>query len=280
MSSCDIRVLDADGIGTAVEWARREGWNPGHRDAEVFAATDPNGFLGLYVAGELAATISLVSYRPHFAFLGFFICRPDLRGQGLGLALWNAALARQQAAVIGLDGVPAQQSNYRKSGFVLAHRTIRHGGVRPRSRGPMAPGLKTLSADDGPAIDRFEQLHQLFPASRTGFLKGWLSHQALALWRSGNMAGYGVIRACHAGWKVGPLFAASPEDAREILHGLLAGIPEAPIFLDTPESNAAAIDLARAAGLLPVFETARMYRGAAPALDTSMIFGVTTFELG
>ena len=37
----DIVFLDMDGIRTAVEWARREGWNPGLRDAEAFAAQDP-----------------------------------------------------------------------------------------------------------------------------------------------------------------------------------------------------------------------------------------------
>ena len=35
-----------------------------------------------------------------------------------------------------------------------------------------------------------------------------------------------------------------------------------------------------ATGLTPVFETARMYRGPAPALPLERIFGITTFELG
>ena len=55
----EIRVLDIDGIRTAAEWARREGWNPGLKDAEAFAAEDAEGFLGLFAGGELAATISL-----------------------------------------------------------------------------------------------------------------------------------------------------------------------------------------------------------------------------
>ena len=39
----------------------------------------------------LAATISLVNYGPSFGFLGFYICRPDLRGKGLGLVLPDQA---------------------------------------------------------------------------------------------------------------------------------------------------------------------------------------------
>ncbi len=38
--------------------------------------------------------------------------------------------------------------------------------------------------------------------------------------------------------------------------------------------------LAQDFGLVPVFETARMYTGPIPPLRLERIFGVTTFELG
>jgi hypothetical protein len=52
------------------------------------------------------------------------------------------------------------------------------------------------------------------------------------------------------------------------------------VFLDVPEPNAEAVALARAHGLAPVFETARMYRGAVRPLRSERIFGITSFELG
>ncbi len=76
-----------------------------------------------------------IPYAPEFAFLGFYITRPDLRGHGIGHALWQHVLATSRAQTIGLDGVPDQQDNYRKSGFVLAHRNIRFGGVLPTGCG-------------------------------------------------------------------------------------------------------------------------------------------------
>lgn len=276
----DIGYLDMAGIRTAAEWARREGWNPGLNDVEAFAAEDPHGFLGLSVDGELAATISLVTYGPSFGFLGFYICRPDLRGKGLGLALWNEALKRKPARCIGLDGVKAQLANYAKSGFVLAHENIRHGGLRPPGYAQADHALTALSAADAIAIDRFEQHHRLFPAPRHRFLADWLRHDALALRRDGEIVGYGVIRQCHEGWKVGPLFAETVADAETILRGLLTRMPDGTFFLDTPGTNRAAVDLAVSLGLQPMFETARMYRGPAPALDTAKVFGITSFELG
>lgn len=276
----DIRFLDRDGIATAVDWARQEGWNPGLRDIDAFMAEDPEGFLGLFADGELAATISLVNYGPSFGFLGFYICRPDQRGKGLGLALWNEALKRKPARTIGLDGVKAQQGNYQQSGFVLAHENIRHGGLKPQGYSQGNRALTALSAADAVAIDRFEQHHRLFPAPRHKFLADWLRHDALALMRDGEIAGYGAIRQCHEGWKVGPLFAADVADAETILRGLLTRMPEGTFFLDTPGTNQPAVDLAVSLGLKPMFETARMYRGPAPEIDTGKVFGITSFELG
>ena len=47
------------------------------------------------------------------AFLGFYIVKPELRGQGHGLRLWQAGMARLDDRVVGLDGVIAQQENYK-----------------------------------------------------------------------------------------------------------------------------------------------------------------------
>ena len=75
----------------------------------------------------------------YVAFSGeFYIIKSQYRGRGFGLQLWNAAMAYMGGRNVGLDGVIAQQGNYRKSGFKLAYRSIRHqgegGGAEPSSR--------------------------------------------------------------------------------------------------------------------------------------------------
>jgi GNAT superfamily N-acetyltransferase len=114
-----------DEIALAADWAAAEGWNPGLADATCFATVDPAGFLIGELDGAPAATISCVNYDARFAFIGFYIVRPDLRGRGYGLRMWAAAIAHAGTRVVGLDGVVAQQQNYRKSGFALAHANIR-----------------------------------------------------------------------------------------------------------------------------------------------------------
>jgi hypothetical protein len=97
----------------------------------------------------------------------------------------------------------------------------------------------------------------------------------------GALAGWGVLRRCREGHKIGPLVADTPEIASALYAGLCASVPGGDtVYLDVPLPNAAAVALAEAHGLHSVFETARMYAGPAPACELQRVYGVTSFELG
>lgn len=270
-----------DEIAIAVDWAAAEGWNPGIADAACFATVDPKGFLIGELEGETAATVSCVNYDASFAFLGFYIVRADLRGRGFGLQIWNAAIAHAGSRVIGLDGVVAQQENYRKSGFELAYANIRYGGIVARP--PEATHAGVVALGEIPLTDVEAYDATVFPAQRPAFLHAWIGapgHFGRALVRDGRLAGWGVIRPCLKGRKIGPLVADDRATAEVVLSALLSGVGGGQIFLDVPGINRDAIALAQGLGLAPVFETARMYTGAIPPLRLERIFGVTSFELG
>jgi GNAT superfamily N-acetyltransferase len=266
----------------ALDMAAAEGWNPGLADADCFWAADPAGFhLGL-LDGRPAACVSAVSYGPGYGFVGLYIVAPELRGQGLGMRLWREAVDPMPQRCVGLDAVVAQQDNYAKDGFVLAYASHRYV-TTSRGPDPMAvpPGVLPLAAfppAEALALDR-----RAFPAERAEFLRAWVAapgHVALGLAEGGRLAGFGVLRPCRAGCKIGPLFAEGEAGAHALFHGLLACAPAGPVFLDVPAPNAAATRLASAHGMEPMFETGRMYRGPAPEVDLLRVFGVTTFELG
>ena len=275
-----IRTMRPDEISLAVDWAANEGWNPGLADAACFAVPDPAGFLLGEVDGAPAATVSCVNYGAAFAFLGFYIVRPDLRGRGFGLQIWNAAIAQAGSRVIGLDGVTAQQENYRKSGFSLAYPNVRYGGTATSMNAPCADVI-ALTDVPFPAIEADDAT--VFPAPRRAFLRAWINapgHVGCALMRDGRLAGWGVIRPCRKGRKIGPLVAENRAAAETVLSALVARAGGGEIFLDVPGVNREAIALAQSFGLSPVFETARMYTGAIPELRLERVFGVTSFELG
>ncbi|MCP1967809.1 GNAT family N-acetyltransferase [Bradyrhizobium elkanii] len=280
MNDLSIRHMRPDEIALAVDWAAAEGWNPGLADAPCFAAEDPQGFFIGELDGEPAAVISCVNYGAQFSFLGFYIVRPDLRGRGHGLKIWNAAIAHARPRVIGLDGVVAQQANYQKSGFALAYANVRYGGT---VAAPPAPNARIVALSDVPMALIEADDATVFPAPRPAFLRSWINtpgHVGRALMRDGRLAGWGVIRPCRTGRKIGPLIADDRAGAEAILSALLASAGGGEIFLDVPAINRDAVALAQDLGLLPVFETARMYTGAIPPLRIDRVFGVTTFELG
>lgn len=280
MSDLQIRNLRPEEIALAVDWAAAEGWNPGRSDAACFAIPDPAGFFVGEIGGEPVATASCVNYDDRFAFLGFYIVRSGLRGAGHGLRIWNAAIAHAGARVIGLDGVVAQQDNYRKSGFRLAYANIRYSGIVTASAKPPADlvALDTIpfalvEADDS----------TVFPAPRSAFLRAWITtsgHVGRALIRDGRLVAWGVIRPCRSGHKIGPLVADDRASAEAVVQALLASTGGGDVFLDVPAVNREAIALAETLGLKPVFETARMYTGPIAPLRIDRVFGVTSFELG
>jgi ribosomal protein S18 acetylase RimI-like enzyme len=265
-------------IELAIEWAAREGWNPGPNDPAIFYATDPHGFFIGELEGEPVGCISGVAYGETFGFIGLYIVRPEFRGRGFGIRLWERAMAYLEGRTIGLDGVVAQQDNYRKSGFRLAYRNVRYEGS---GGGEMPDGLVDLRSVP------FEQIASLdlryFGQPRETFLRAWIEQPgalALGVMEAGRLTAYGVVRPCRKGAKIGPLFAEHAADAETIFRGLSAHADSGRLYMDVPEVNAAAVTLAQRFGMRAGFETARMYTGQAPDIPLEGIFGVTTFELG
>lgn len=264
-----VRRLGLAELGILLDWAAGEGWNPGRNDARAFHAADPQGFFGAFVGDTMVAGISTVAYDDRFGFVGLYICHPGWRGQGHGKAVWDAGMAYLGDRTVGLDGVPEQQANYARMGFVPAYETIRMSG--------------TLAADPSAAlaeagIDAISALDRTgFPASRKTFLRRWLAspNRGLVHRSAGMVDGYAVLRPCHDGAKIGPLFADDVAVAMDLLSGIGGAV-----HIDVPATQAAWLDHLVALGLRPGFRTMRMYRGAPPELDLDRVFGITSLELG
>lgn len=312
MTELTIRPMSRLELDMGVAWAAAEGWNPGLHDADTFHAADPGGFLLGLLGSEPVGMVSAVRYGQGFGFIGFYIVRPTFRGQGHGMALWRAGMARLARRTIGLDGVVAQQDNYRQSGFELAHHNMRYQGVAGQvatltpitapaqstlgapapnhSAEPsvadmsgVTPAVHSLAGVSADAVCGYDRA--FFPDERSVFVRHWLAQRgstALGVRGAGGQwAGYGVIRPCRSGYKVGPLLADTPALAAQLFDALVGCVPPGTsVQLDVPCTNPHAVALAESRHMEPVFQTARMYAGPAPALPLDRQYGVTTFELG
>ena len=273
-----VRAMTRGELDIAVDWAAAEGWNPGLFDADAFQAADPGGFLVGVADGVPVSSISVVAYGTGFGFLGFYIVHPNHRGRGYGIATWRAGMVAMAGRSVGLDGVVAQQANYHRSGFTLAHRNQRFEG----QGGSRDPG-GTVPVSSLPFADVADYDAQLFGLPREAFLSRWITMPqsvALGVVRQGRLVGYGVLRRCRYGHKIAPLFADAPDVAETLFAALAAQVPGEAVFLDVPQPNAAALALAERHAMRPVFETARMYTGGDPGVPLDRVFGITSFELG
>lgn len=201
-------LLNRSQVHLLLEWAAREGWNPGIHDADLFYDTDPHGFYGLFAGDELIAGGALVSYGSAFGFMGLFIVKPEYRGAGLGRELWylrrDTLLSRLDVgAPIGMDGVVAMQPFYSKGGFSLAFKDERYelNGMQRKQH----PQVFPFQESD---LDRLLELDwQCFGYDRRDFILAWINQPGAKVFQYGKaetFGAYAVMRKALSGWKIGP----------------------------------------------------------------------------
>lgn len=273
-----IREAEFEDLSFILFLAQKEGWNPGLSDADSFFAADPHGFFIGELEGEKIGCISAINYNHYFGFLGLYIIKPEYRHMGYGHQLWLKAIDYFGDRTIGLDGVVEQQDNYKKSGFKLYYKNIRFEGIGSGSISNDLIDLKTLQLHEVVEYDK-----PIFGCSRAPFLDPWVNNStshSYGLIKDSKLNGYGVIRLCRKGWKIGPLFADDQQSAIKIYEGLITHAEKEPVYLDVPAINSKAIEIANRFKMKKVFETARMYTKQPPDQHLEREFGVTTFELG
>lgn len=275
-----IRRMKEEEVQIAIDWGAKEGWNPGLYDAECFYRADPKGFFVGLLNGQPIATGAAVVYDDHYAFCGLYVVKPDFRAHGYGLQLTHERLNYVGDRITGLDGVLDKVSKYERLGYVSAHKNIRYAlNTLPEfTLHPNVVELQKVSFADVEAFDR-----RYFPAPRSAFLRGWINQPrsfAFGYVENQKLRGYGVIRKCLYGFKIGPLFAETPSIAQALFESLSESVKMGPVYLDIPEINASAQDLVKYYGMSAQFEVIRMYRNGFPKVDIEGTYGSTTFEVG
>ena len=277
MTAPAFGTTDLGGVRLALDWARDEGWNPGLDDAPAFFAGDREGFFMATVGDAPAAVISVVNHSSDLAFLGLYIAHPEQRGRGIGYALWQHALGHAGSRVVGLDGVPDQQDNYRRSGFELAGETHRFSGYL---EGRTSTDVSAGTEQDVPHLTVMEA--RACGYEKPAFSDIWYRDTDTRRTRGRNregITGFVTIRACGHGYKIGPVVADSVADAEVLIRAAVAAVGADEVIIDVPDDCPELMAFCEGEGLRVSFNTARMYRGPAPTPGPGQR-AVATLELG
>ncbi len=275
-----IRNFNLQEMVFPMEVAYKEGWNPGLYDGVAFYQADPEGFFLAEEEGGMVGGISAVNYGDQLVFIGNHFVLPPFRGRGIGKALWEHALEAAGDRLTGINGLPESKSFYESYGFRPAYNVIRYGG-RIFSEARFSEDI--YSAQD---ID-LEQLADydagFFGFSRQDFLKSWLATPAMesvCLLKEGKLQGWGCMRRCRQGWRLGPVFAQHHTFAEEILRHLALKTVGEHVYIDIAEANVQSIRLAFAMGMVPWGARLRLYKGGLLTQPLEKIYGFTTLDIG
>lgn len=279
MPHYSIDRMSKDELQLAIDWAAKEGWNPGLHDLECFYAADPNGFFIAKLDEEPIAVASGVIYDDHFAFCGFYIVKPEYRGQGYGMQITQARLDYIGDRCTGIDGVEEMVDKYKNIGYQTTYKNARYI-LKDAQRFTLDKNIVPLAEVSVDQLNSYDRCY--FPAPRKEFLQQWITQPdaiALAYVVNGELTGYSVARKCREGFKIGPLFAETITIADALLQAMFTKT-QTPTFLDIPKINQHAVQLVEKYNMQEVFRTERMYRNGKPEINMSNVYGITTFELG
>lgn len=279
--SYKIRRATLEEVNLMVDWAKKEGWNPGLYDAGCFYKQDPKGFFVGVLDNEIIATVSAVRYDKTYGFMGFYIVKPKFRGKGYGMKIFQKAWNYLGKRNIGGDGVLENLKIYAKVGLKLAHLNARYQGFGTGDK-KLAPNIVKLQDINFKTLAEYDDL--VFGFKRHAFLKCWINQPksiAYGYIKDSKLHGYGVLRKCFEGYKIGPLFADNSSVANKLFEALIGNVSKKDkIYFDIPVVNKKALAIVKKHKMKKVFATGRIYTKGQPNFPLEKWYGVTSFELG
>lgn len=283
----DIASRENGGLQFIFENASKESWEPGVYDLPVFAAVDPNGFFVGFLNGRIIGCVSGVKFDEYYGFVGYYIVIPEYRGKGYGIQLFKHAMTYLGQRNIGLDGVPEQVANYRKSGFNASYEDSRYRGVGlgEIDISHLRDVVPSYTIDIG-QLSSFDRRY--FPAARESWIALWSNNSiadisSYACVDHGDVIGYGVIRRSISGYRLGPLYATNFDTAKKLLTVLRSKVSTSDaIFIDIPECNSYALMLMSDpdVSFTYLWGCTRMFTKEEPNVDNSGVYGLSSLELG
>lgn len=253
-------------------WMVEHGWDPGYGDARAILAVDPRALIVGYVDDVPVSAISVLQIGESYAFAGNFFVHREWRGRGFGRATWDAAMLHATGRTIGLEAALDKVQHYERLGFTRSHETSSYQGrIRPAVRA-VASGVRPFEPGDRDALVALDALCS--PHDRIAFLTTWIAAgEGTLVYSRGpgyGVEGFGTIRRCRTGVRIGPLIAATSTAARAVFDTLTASHRGEHVVIEAPTLNRFAAGLARDRGLERGPATARMY--STPVRPTALAY--------
>lgn len=262
----------AQGLSQALKWPYRlEDWQ--------FAFELGRGF-AVEAEGKLLGTALWWPYGEDFATIGMIIVSPDAQRQGIGGKLMAALLAdaagRRMTLITTKDGEPLYTKlGFARCGFITQHQAVLDHVPAIDTSVP----VRAATPGDRSAIDAVDAAAS--GMDRRVLLDALLGvADAVVVERDGGISGYGCVRRWGRGVVIGPVVAASAQDAKAIVAVLASAYEGVFVRIDVTETSGLAPWLEEI-GLPQVDRAPIMALGAAPvSAPGAMLVALSNQSLG
>lgn len=228
----DIVALGEPHLAGALRLSQEAGWPHRIEDWRLTLAQG-EGFAALNEAGDVIASSATCDFGG-VATVAMVIVAKAARGGGLGRIMTRRAMeaagSREMRLTATRDGLPL----YESLGFLALDRIRQHQAAAPAIARP--DNVEPATADDLPAILALD-------AAATGMDRAKLLRgladigEYVVIRRDGAVTGFASRRAFGRGRLVGPVVAATDDDARVLISSAIADCAGEFLRVDTPEST-------------------------------------------
>jgi ribosomal protein S18 acetylase RimI-like enzyme len=255
-----IRTMTSADIAAGMRLKDAAGWNQTKEDWARFLEANPEGCFVAEWNGDVAGTVTTITYENRFAWIGMVLVDSEARGRGIGTALLVKAidyLDARRISCVKLDATPQGKPLYQRLGFQVEYDLERH--ILRREPGREAAPEKAEDIKTVLATDR-----DIFGADRSALLRSMANAapEFVAVTRKdGVLSGYALGRRGSRADHLGPWIARTEPVAREILENFLLCSRRDVVFVDVVKDNSWARGLLVEKGFTFSRALTRMYRG-------------------
>jgi len=256
-----IRGMTITDIPLGLTLTRQAGWNQLEADWRRFLRMQPDGCFVGELDGQAVATTVTCILGP-VAWIAMVLVETTARRQGAATALLRHALDfldDRGVETVRLDATAAGRPVYERLAFAPEYLLTRYDGIVPE-------GIERI--DPIQAVDREYREIVAFDQETTGTPREKMlvpllreSPQGVYVVRQhGRLEGYVSLRRGANATQIGPCVARSPA-GETLLRGVLGLCAGRRVFIDIPDDNVPAVEVAQRYGLQAQRQFTRMRRG-------------------
>lgn len=221
MTDIVLREMTAEDLPACHGLSQAVGWS--HRLPDWTLAFECGKGWVAESSGRVVGSALYWKWGSDYSTLGLVIVSPECQGRGVGKKLLTTLLTKLEGTKVRLHATPEGKPLYKKLGFVTTGGICQHQS--PELHAVPAPALAadcqfhSLGLQDVSTLTELDALSSgmqrsvlyqalLDPSSSASIEKG------LMLTRNGQPAGFSMLRKFGRGYVIGPVIAASLDDAK------------------------------------------------------------------